>query len=127
MSEEHTWGDPLSYLTDDLDTEDRHKLVIQQGGNGDWYVSVLPENHRLGPTVRISTSGGAQFKVPGLGIAISRAYRALNGEKDNTSLLMPQDAYLWTNVITGSRTLSFNKDITERQKEEGWTVKQLYA
>lgn len=187
------WGERLRFLTDDRDHEERFELNIFPGGNGDWYVSVLPEGHRLGPTVRVSTSGGAARSVPGLGIAISRAYRAMLGEKmddvfepilannhhhfewcqpgdkhsqqwvlifddaDMSTLffddkekaydayskadinwncylygIVPRDpqkvhgvetsGYLWQNVVTGSRTLSFNKKVSEQQYKDGWRV-----
>lgn len=77
MSEPIKWGDMLRYKTDDHDISSS-ELCIFQGGNGDWYVSVAdgPDHH---PTngVRICTSGGASALCPGLGVAISRAYRAM--------------------------------------------------
>jgi len=33
----------VRYLTDDRDFKDRNELVITLGGNGDWYVAVVPE------------------------------------------------------------------------------------
>ncbi|OHA90570.1 MAG: hypothetical protein A2832_01075 [Candidatus Zambryskibacteria bacterium RIFCSPHIGHO2_01_FULL_44_22b] len=68
----------VRYLTDDRDLEDRNELVIGFGGNGDWYVAVVPEGQKpIGKSVRICTSGGASSAVPGLGIAIAQAFRAL--------------------------------------------------
>jgi hypothetical protein len=81
------WGDPRSYVCDDargIDAgtgDEVHQLTISQGGNGDWYVAVLPEGHRIGPSVRLRTSGGASTGCPGLTIAIADAYRALGGEQ----------------------------------------------
>lgn len=72
------WGKPLRYLTDDRDMRERHELVIMHASNGDWYVSVLPEGHAIGPTVRLCTSGGASSYAPGLTVAVSQAYRALD-------------------------------------------------
>lgn len=71
------WGDPLSYVTDDRDEKSPHELKIFLGGNGDWYVSVLPKGHRVGPAVRLCTSGGASSAAPGLTNAIADAYSAL--------------------------------------------------
>jgi hypothetical protein len=66
------------YLTDDRDEKDRNELVIFQGGNGDWYVGVVPEGEAgLGRFVRLCTSGGASFAAPGLTVAIADAYRAI--------------------------------------------------
>lgn len=71
-------SEPVRYLTDDRDAKDRQELVIQLGGNGDWYVATVPEGTgTMGRGVRICTSGGAQRAAPGLGIAIADAYRAL--------------------------------------------------
>jgi len=68
----------VRYLTDDRDLEDRNELVIGFGGNGDWYVAVVPEGEgTIGRGVRICTSGGASAVAPGLGRAIAQAFRAL--------------------------------------------------
>lgn len=73
---------PVRFLTDDRDLpkDERNELVIMQGGNGDWYVSVVPEGTgTVGKAVRICTSGGASTQVPGLTLAILRAYEAISG------------------------------------------------
>ena len=68
----------VRYLTDDRDEERRNELVIMLGGNGDWYVAVVPEGQgTIGCAVRICTSGGASRAAPGLGPAIADAFRAL--------------------------------------------------
>jgi hypothetical protein len=70
----------VRYLTDDRDHPEgqRNELVIGYGGNGDWYVAVVPEGQgTLGRATRICTSGGASAAVPGLAIAIADAFRAL--------------------------------------------------
>lgn len=68
----------VRYLTDDRDYRNRHELVISFGGNGDWYVAVVPEGTApVGKAVRICTSGGASSRVPGLGVSIANAFRAL--------------------------------------------------
>lgn len=68
----------VRYLTDDRDDEIRNELVITAGKNGDWYVAVVPEGQKtIGRGVRISTSGGAQAYVPGLGRALAIAFSAL--------------------------------------------------
>jgi hypothetical protein len=85
---ETAWGDPVRYTTDDRDREERLDLVIQQGGNGDWYVSVVPEGHAAIRGVRLSTSGGASFAVPGLTGAIADAYRAMRGESPREPTLL---------------------------------------
>lgn len=71
------WGQMLRYHTDDHDISSA-QLCIQQGGNGDWYISIAdsPDHHPISG-VRICTSGGAAALCPGLGIAIARAYQAM--------------------------------------------------
>lgn len=67
----------VRYLTDDRDCKDRRELVISFGGNGDWYVSVVPEGAAATIGVRLCTSGGASSKVPGLTVSIANAFRAI--------------------------------------------------
>jgi len=73
----------VRYLTDDRDLpkEERNELVITQGGNGDWYVSVVPEGTgTMGKACRICTSGGASTQAPGLTRAIFDAYHAIQNQ-----------------------------------------------
>jgi len=73
----------VRFLTDDRDKRKRNELVIMMGGNGDWYVAVVPEGEGIvGRAVRICTSGGASTNVPGLAPAIASAYRALENARD---------------------------------------------
>lgn len=67
----------VRYLTDDRDEEVRHELVIMRGGNGDLYVSVVPEGKKAFEGVRICLSGGARASVPGLAMAIAKAFEAI--------------------------------------------------
>lgn len=72
----------VRYLTDDRDERKKNELVISFGGNGDWYVAVVPEGEgTIGRGIRICTSGGAASVAPGLGIAIANAFRALASAK----------------------------------------------
>lgn len=73
------FGEEARYRTDDRDYPDdeQYELKIMPGGNGDWYVSVLPIGDALGPSVRLCTSGGASRAAPGLTAGISSAYRAI--------------------------------------------------
>jgi hypothetical protein len=49
--------DSVRYTSDDRDLEDPNDLVIWQGGNGDWYVAVVPKGHStIGRAVRLCTS-----------------------------------------------------------------------
>lgn len=74
--------DIVRYLTDDRDQRNRHELVISAGGNGDWYVAVVPEGTgTIGKAVRICTSGGASVACPGLAPAIANAFRAIKAGK----------------------------------------------
>jgi hypothetical protein len=75
--------DEVRYLTDDRDERRRNELVIQFGGNGDWYVSVVPEGEgAMGRAVRLCTSGGASSAAPGLTNAIADAFRAIRDGKN---------------------------------------------
>jgi hypothetical protein len=66
------------YLTDDRDHDRRHELVIGKGGNGDFYVAVVPEGEgTLGRAVRLCTSGGCAASNLKLFIAIGDAWRAM--------------------------------------------------
>lgn len=72
------WGEPIAYLCDDRGEYDANEVVIEQGGNGDWYVRVQPAGFRSQTNcVRLCTSGGASAIAPGLTVAIAAAYRAL--------------------------------------------------
>jgi hypothetical protein len=73
----------VRYLTDDRDEKRRNELVITLGGNGDWYVSVVPEGQKtIGRGVRVSTSGGASRRAPGLPAAIAEAFKALTDAQE---------------------------------------------
>lgn len=75
----------VRYLTDDRDASALHELLITEGGNGDWYISVVPQGQfDMRRSVRICTSGGASMAVPGLGPAIADAFRALMNAADGT-------------------------------------------
>jgi hypothetical protein len=68
----------VRFLTDDRDFKRRNELVIQIGGNGDWYIATVPEGEKtVGRGVRICTSGGASTSVPGLTIAVADMFRSL--------------------------------------------------
>lgn len=67
----------VRYLTDDRDLPEQYELVIFAGGNGDWYISVVPKGEVSVRAVRICPSGGAAAAVPGLPTAIADAFRAL--------------------------------------------------
>ncbi len=69
----------VRYLTDDRDQPNRREFVMGMGGNGDWYVGVVPEGQEgmLGASVRLCTSGGASSTAPGFLPGIANAFRAL--------------------------------------------------
>ena len=69
--------DEARYLTDDRDVHPRHELVLSHAPNGDWYIMVVPEGDRLGPTVRFCTSGGASTHVPGLTVLVAKMFQLL--------------------------------------------------
>jgi hypothetical protein len=62
----------------DLPADELRDLVISFGGNGDWYVQITPKDGVTATeVVRLSTSGGASYRCPGLTVAIAEAYRAI--------------------------------------------------
>lgn len=70
-----SWELPREYISDDRDIE-ANRLQIFMGGNGDWYVSVIREGDRIGPAVRVTTSGTPRGfeKVP---VLVARIYQEL--------------------------------------------------
>jgi hypothetical protein len=82
----NTFGAPRTYRSDDRDLPgEDNELTVFQGGNGDWYVSIHKHGERLGPAVRVTTSG-APSGQPGVALAVYRLWRALGGEwADETS------------------------------------------
>lgn len=58
------------------DCRDGHDLLIARDDQGDVYVSVVREGNKIGPTVRLCASGGADH-VPGLLTAMYAAHKAL--------------------------------------------------
>jgi hypothetical protein len=81
--------EPRSVASDDSDMEP-NSLDIFQGGNGDWYLSIRETEHRLGKAVRLSTSGGASARFPGIGLAILALYNALGPRKKISELPPPE-------------------------------------
>jgi hypothetical protein len=84
------FGQQRRYRSDDRDLHDHDKeLVVSMGGNGDWYVMIVDTGRKLGPSVRITTSGaphGQDMAAP----AVANLYRALGGEAP--TLLIGRDA-----------------------------------
>lgn len=78
------------YLTNDMD-QGRVELLITMGGNGDWYIAIVPEGQhiarlaepddmpRLHACVRITTSGERR-EHHGAAAAVAALYRALGCE-----------------------------------------------
>lgn len=71
-----SFEDPRSYTTDDIDIDkDAHRLEISMGGNGDWYVSIIPKGHRASyHCVRVTTSGS---RKPEVANAVADLYLAM--------------------------------------------------
>lgn len=67
----------IRYITDDRDKEDRKELVLQHGGNGDLYVSVVDEGRPAFEGVRLATSGGAGYKIPDLVYGLMGAFNQI--------------------------------------------------
>ena len=93
------------YRSDDSDQPENNNelvlsmggnVVLSMGGNGDWYVMIVETGKKLGPAVRIATSGAHQdhrMVAP----AVANAYRALGGERpfvlvgDDHDLFEPEE------------------------------------
>lgn len=67
------------YRSDDRDL-DRcdNDLVVFQGDNGDWYISIVSHGEKLGKHVRVTTSGAPRGQVD-VATAVLALYRALGG------------------------------------------------
>jgi hypothetical protein len=79
----------VRYTTDDIDIDpDALELAIHFGGNGDWYVAVVPQGDQPIRGVRITTSGS---RVHGLGGAIANAYRAISEAGPDRAVLPRRD------------------------------------
>ncbi len=71
------WGEPRRYRSDDRDLAGRDDdLVVSQGGNGDWYVTIVKHGEKTGPSVRLTTSG-TRPEFSGVPAAMAKLYRAL--------------------------------------------------
>lgn len=65
------------YRSDDRDFDDGdNDLMVYSGGNGDWYLTIVPHGHRIGPTVRVRTSGGPP-EQPLAGVGVAQLWHAL--------------------------------------------------
>lgn len=74
------FGAPRIYRSDDRDLPgEDNELVVFHGGNGDWYVSIRKHGERVGPAVRLSTSGHPPGRE-GCALAVYRLWRAMGGE-----------------------------------------------
>lgn len=69
--------EPVTFESDDADLDPHYALTIYQAENGDWYVAIMPAGAKIGPVVRVSTSGGAAHSHPGLANAIRHVHGAI--------------------------------------------------
>lgn len=72
----------IRYLTDDRDKPvgERNELVIQQGANGDIYVTTVTEGETPSSGVRLSTSGGASFRVNNLVMGLLESFQEIHNK-----------------------------------------------
>jgi hypothetical protein len=64
------------YRSDDRDLYNHdNDLLVFQGENGDWYISIVKHGEKLGPSVRLTTSGTPRGydRVPAAMMALYRA------------------------------------------------------
>lgn len=85
MSERSEYG-PREYLSDDRDLEE-NRLIIDQGGNGDWYVKIVRPGERVGVAVRVTTSG-ARRGAEHVARAVFGLYKAMGGQPSGDSKLI---------------------------------------
>lgn len=72
---------PRRYRSDDRDLErGDNDLLVYPGGNGDWYVTIVEHGKRLGPTVRITTSGSPDGQE-GVAAAVAFLFRTMGGDQ----------------------------------------------
>ena len=73
--------EPRRYRSDDrdLDGHDLELVVLPPDGNGDWYVSIVDHGDKIGPTVRVTTSGAPRGQEL-VCVAVAKLYRAMGGE-----------------------------------------------
>jgi hypothetical protein len=69
------------YRSDDADLSGHdNDLLVFQGGNGDWYISIVKHGEKIGPAVRIRTSGGP-VNQPMAGAGACRLWHGLQIEE----------------------------------------------
>ncbi|MHA2427432.1 MAG: hypothetical protein ACXADB_05345 [Candidatus Hermodarchaeia archaeon] len=59
------------------DNREGYELVIDKDDQGDFYISVLPVGHVIGPVVRLTASGGCASANPALRQAIFAAWLSM--------------------------------------------------
>ncbi len=68
------------YRSDDRDLDGHDKdLLVFYGNNGDWYVSVVNHGEKIGPCVRVTTSGVPRG-FEGVASAVIRLHAAMRGD-----------------------------------------------
>jgi hypothetical protein len=68
---------PRRYRSGDRDLQGQDlDLVLSMGGNGDWYVMVVKHGEKLGPAVRV-TSSGIPSNCGNIPAALAQLYNAL--------------------------------------------------
>jgi hypothetical protein len=77
------WLDKVEFIEKSIPEDGiRKKIVMFNGGNGDLYLTVCPETHNGGITIRIERSGGAITSNPRLVHTLGLAYDAIAGNED---------------------------------------------
>jgi DNA-directed RNA polymerase subunit RPC12/RpoP len=77
------WEEKVEFIEHSIPGDGiRKKIVMFNGGNGDLYLTVCPEHHNGGTTIRLERSGGAISSNPRLVGAMTMAYDAIAGNTD---------------------------------------------
>jgi len=105
-------GEPRRYRSDDrdLDGHDLELVVLPPDGNGDWYVSIVDHGDKIGPTVRVTTSGAPRGQEL-VCVAVAKLFRAMGGESiqdeagaDLTAFLRLRDGEEESEEVASLRT-----------------------
>jgi hypothetical protein len=70
------------YRSDDRDLPDGdNDLLVFAAENGDWYIAIVRHGEKLGPAVRLTTSGSPRGleRVP---VAVAKLFDALGGHDE---------------------------------------------
>lgn len=89
------WLERVEYVaceTRDMDKEP-NKLIMWNAPNQDLYISICPESHNMGISMRFERSGGCSTKNPRLMSHLTECYDAVAGNEDTTPTKRLDECY----------------------------------